>query len=62
MELFFTPNSSDLSDDYAKFSYERTIRSIDASNSKFLKKNYCFKNEFAVIAWHKIRPGLWFSS
>ena len=59
MELYSTL-SYDLSDD-AKFSYERTIRSIDASNSKFLKKNYCVKNVFAVVVWHKIRPGLWFS-
>ncbi len=37
MELYSTL-SCDLSDD-AKFSYERTIRSIDVSNLKFLKKN-----------------------
>jgi hypothetical protein len=32
-----------------------------ATIAKFLKKAYFVNSEFVVIAWHKIRPGLWFS-
>ena len=56
----FEPKFACLQEDHV-FSYHNRIhRLIDKFNTA-IENEYAIKNEFVVIAWHKIRPGLWFT-
>jgi hypothetical protein len=50
----FTVESEDLSEDHV-YSYQKKIHGL------IDKYNTAIKNEFVVMAWHKILPGLWFA-
>jgi hypothetical protein len=56
----FSIESEDLSEDHV-YSYQKKIHGLIDKYNTAINNEYAIKNEFVVMAWHKIRPGLWFT-